>query len=43
MMKFLFFRPEKNAERFNISAKRMCIPNFPEDIFLKSIKELLKD
>ena len=38
----LIFRPEKNAERFNISAKRMCIPNFPEDIFLKSIKELLK-
>ena len=38
----LIFRPKKNAERFNISAKRMCIPNFPEDIFLKSIKELLK-
>ena len=38
----LIFRPEKNAERFNISAKRMCIPDFPEDIFLKSIKELLK-
>ena len=38
----LIFRADKNAERFNISAKRMCIPNFPDDIFLKSIKELLK-
>ena len=38
----LIFRADKNAQRFNISANRMCIPNFPEDIFIKSIKELLK-
>ena len=38
----LIFRPEKNAERFNISSKRMCIPEFPKNLFLKSIIELLK-
>ncbi|MEC7259975.1 MAG: branched-chain-amino-acid transaminase [Bacteroidota bacterium] len=35
------FRPDKNAERFNKSAERMCMPKIPEDIFIKSIEELL--
>lgn len=38
----LIFRPDKNAERFNISAKRMCMPILPENIFIESINELLK-
>jgi|TARA_B100000902_G_C27318231_1_gene922640 branched-chain amino acid aminotransferase len=38
----LIFRPDKNAERFNISAQRMCMPSLPENIFLESINELLK-
>lgn len=38
----LIFRPDKNAERFNKSAERMCMPTLPEDIFTESINELLK-
>ena len=38
----LIFRPNKNAERFNKSAERMCMPNFPEKYFIQSITELLK-
>ena len=37
----LIFRPDKNAERFNKSAERMCMPKIPVDIFIKSIEELL--
>jgi branched-chain amino acid aminotransferase len=28
------FRPDQNIERFNLSSKRMAIPEFPEDVFL---------
>ena len=38
----LVFRPDKNAERFNKSAERMCMPKLPDDIFINSIQELLK-
>ena len=38
----LVFRPNKNAERFNKSAERMCMPKLPNDIFINSIQELLK-
>ena len=38
----LVFRPDKNADRFNKSAERMCIPQLPNDIFINSIKQLLK-
>ena len=37
----LIFRMDKNAKRFNISAERMCMPNFPEQYFTKAISELL--
>ena len=40
--KILIFRPDKNAERFNKSAERMCMPTFPEEYFTQSITELLK-
>jgi hypothetical protein len=36
------FRPEKNLERLNRSAKRVCIPEFPLDRFIDAIKELVK-
>jgi branched-chain amino acid aminotransferase len=36
------FRPEMNSLRFNRSAERMCMPEVPEDLFLKGIEELLK-
>ena len=35
------FRPEMNAKRFALSAKRMCMPALPENIFVDSIKALL--
>ncbi|HCN83273.1 MAG TPA: branched chain amino acid aminotransferase [Sphingobacteriaceae bacterium] len=35
------FRPDKNAERFNQSALRMCMPELPEEIFLQSIAALV--
>ncbi|GIV41472.1 MAG: branched-chain-amino-acid aminotransferase [Vicingaceae bacterium] len=36
------FRPEKNAERFNVSAQRLCMPSFPEELFVEAVKELVK-
>ena len=38
----ILFRADKNAERFNKSAQRMCMPPIPEDIFISGIAELLK-
>ena len=35
------FRPEANFERFNISAKRMCMPEVPEEIFMKGMAQLI--
>ncbi len=36
------FRPEKNAARLNKSAERMCMPRFPEDLFLEAVSELAR-
>jgi branched-chain amino acid aminotransferase len=36
------FRPEDNQKRINISAKRMAIPEFPEEYFMEGLKALLK-
>ncbi|WP_026316324.1 branched-chain amino acid aminotransferase [Actinokineospora enzanensis] len=35
------FRPEANAARFNSSARRLAMPELPEDVFLDSLRELL--
>jgi branched-chain amino acid aminotransferase len=35
------FRPEKNIERMNKSAKRMVMPEIDPDIYLKAMKELI--
>ncbi|MCO6474016.1 MAG: branched-chain amino acid aminotransferase [Melioribacteraceae bacterium] len=35
------FRPEKNFERLNSSAKRMCIPEIDIDFVLNALKELI--
>ncbi len=37
----LIFRPEKNAERLNESAKRMCMPELPVPFFMDMISHLL--
>ncbi|HEX2768873.1 MAG TPA: branched-chain amino acid aminotransferase [Geobacteraceae bacterium] len=36
------FRPEMNARRFNRSAERMCMPELPEELFIKGIEELVR-
>ncbi|WP_273275625.1 branched-chain amino acid aminotransferase [Maribacter polysiphoniae] len=36
------FRPMDNCRRLNISAKRMAIPEIPEDYFMEGLKALLK-
>lgn len=36
-----FFRPELHAERINASAARMCMPDFPEDLFLQALHQLV--
>lgn len=38
----LLFRPEKNAQRLNISAERMCIPEVPEGMFMNALTELVR-
>lgn len=35
------FRPEMNARRFNLSADRLCMPEIPEELFLKGIEQLV--
>jgi branched-chain amino acid aminotransferase len=36
------FRPEANAARFNRSAKRLALPQIPEDIFVESLEQLVR-
>ncbi len=36
------FRPYENAERFNLSAERMCMPKINKDLFVKAITELVR-
>ena len=40
--KIALFRPEKNFERLNRSAKRVCIPEVDKELALDSLKELVK-
>ncbi|MEV0681259.1 branched-chain amino acid aminotransferase [Actinosynnema sp. NPDC050436] len=35
------FRPEANAERFRASARRLAMPELPDELFLESVRELL--
>ncbi|MGM5468660.1 branched-chain amino acid aminotransferase [Flavobacteriaceae bacterium LMO-SS05] len=35
------FTPEKNAHRLNVSANRVGMPNFPEDLFVEGLKQLV--
>ena len=36
------FRPTENAKRFNVSALRMAMPEFPEALFVESVKALVR-
>ncbi|MCC9172948.1 branched-chain amino acid aminotransferase [Arthrobacter sp. zg-Y179] len=35
------FRPEANAARLNLSARRLALPELPEELFLESIRQLV--
>ena len=37
----LLFRAKDHAKRFNTSARRMCMPEIPEDLYVESIKQLV--
>ncbi|MBI5914761.1 MAG: branched-chain amino acid aminotransferase, partial [Bacteroidetes bacterium] len=37
----LLFRPERHAHRLNISAHRMCMPEFPEALFVEGLSKLV--
>ena len=39
--RILLFRPEQNARRMNRSARKLCMPELPEEIFLSALKELI--
>jgi branched-chain amino acid aminotransferase len=38
----LVFRPQENFKRMNLSAKRICMPEIPEDVFMGGLTELLR-
>ncbi len=40
--RILLFRPEMNAKRMITSNERLCMPGFPEDMFIEAIEELVK-
>lgn len=37
----MLFRPEQNAKRLNFSARRLGMPEFPEDLFVQALKVLV--
>lgn len=39
--KILLFRPYENYKRLNRSARRMCMPDVPEEIFMEGLKKLI--
>ena len=36
------FRPHENARRFNLSARRMAMPELPEELFVQSLEEIVR-
>ena len=37
----VLFRPAMHSHRINASAHRLCMPDFPEDLFLQALHELI--
>lgn len=37
----LLFRPDQNIQRMNRSAKKLCMPEIPEDAFMQAMEELV--
>ncbi|MFQ6674444.1 MAG: branched-chain amino acid aminotransferase [Fidelibacterota bacterium] len=41
--RIVLFRPERNAQRFQESAERLCIPPIPAEMFLDGVVSTVKD
>ena len=41
--RIVLFRPDKNIERATLSAKRLCIPIVPFDLFMDGLLKVVKD
>ena len=39
--RIVLFRPDENAGRFNASARRMAMPELPEEVFLDAVQKLV--
>ena len=39
--KVVIFRPDMNAKRFSESCERMCMPPFPEELFLQCVEKIV--
>jgi branched-chain amino acid aminotransferase len=39
---FVMFRPDKNAARFNAGARRMAMPEFPEESFIEALELVVR-
>ena len=39
--KINLFRPDQNAHRFTLSAERLAMPPFPEDLFVDAVKQVV--
>lgn len=39
--RLVLFRPDENARRFNESARRMAMPELPEEVFLEAVDRLI--
>ncbi len=37
----VLFRPDENAKRMNFSARRMGMPEFPEDLFVEALRQFV--
>ena len=35
------FRPQANAARFNVSARRLAMPEMPEELFIEAIRQIV--
>jgi len=41
--RIVMFRPDLNAARFNDSARRLCMPEFPEERFLEAVINVVRE
>ena len=40
--KIVIFRPDRNIDRFNVSAERMCMPQIDPNVFMEGLKSLIR-